>query len=160
MNAPPMPEPSHAVLLRTPAGDLLHTPPPLKRFPVTEAPGYAIEVSDLPEPVYLLERPDHTEIPVPMRMCGQWNGAVISGRHFFLPHEPETAMELLSVRLVQFHIGRLALPSGWSASPWLAAASRKGLLRRLHQFTEEFLDQRITRSQALSRAITRAHRDE
>ena len=130
---------------------MLQSPPVLRRFPLEEAPGYAIEVSDVPEAVYLLGRPDGSEVPVPCRLCGAWNPAVISGRHFFLSHEPDVALDLVSVRRADQHIGRLAFPSGWPASPWFAASSRKVLLRRLQEFTAAFLEVRLERSPATVR---------
>lgn len=155
--APPYPEPVSAGLISQPdISPILQDAPPLRRYPIAEATGYAVEVSDIPEPVYLLGTADGREVPVPCRVCGNWNPAVLSGRHFFLSFEPEVALELSSVRRVEHHIGRLTFPSGWSASPWLAASARRVLLRRLHEFTEAFLDERLATSGALSRAM-RAH---
>lgn len=157
MNAPPYPEPVSALFADGRAGTaLLQSARPLRRFPVTEAPGFAIETSDGPEPVYLLGRSDSSEVPVPCRLCGTWNPAMLSGRHFFLAHEPDAALELTSVRRVQHHIGRLAFPSGWAASPWLSAPSRRQLLKRLHEFTTAFVEQRLERHPALSRAFVPA----
>ncbi|GAB1345101.1 hypothetical protein [Gemmatimonas sp.] len=152
--APAYPEPlSLGLVPQDHDTPLLQDAPVLRRFPIREAPGFAVEVSDTPESVYLLGRPDGTEVPVPCRVCGTWNPAVLSGRHFFLSFEPDVALELSSVRRVTYHIGRLTFPSGWSASPWLAAPSRRLLLRRLHAFTEEFLNERLSKQSALSRAI-------
>jgi hypothetical protein len=160
MNPPPPHEPVSAPIVSTHHGDILQTSASLRRYPVVESPGFAVEVSDLPEPVYLLGRPDGAEVPVPCRVCGQWNPATLSGRHFFYAHEPDAALDLTSVRRVNFHIGRLVFPSGWMASPWFAAGSRRALLRQLHEFTSAFLEQRLTRSHALSRAIARERRGE
>jgi hypothetical protein len=156
MNAPPYPEPVNAPREKRPDGSvLLHAAPPLRRFPIAEAPGFAVEVTDRPEAVYLLGTPDGTEIPVPCRLCGTWNPATISGRHFFYAWEPDVALELTSVRRVTCLIGRLAFPSGWAASPWFANTSRRTLLRQLSAFTAAFLDERLTKSSALARAVAK-----
>ncbi len=157
MNAPPLPESvSLPPDVRRDGAALLQSSAPLRRYPVSAAPGFAIEVSDHPEPVYLLGDAASIETPVPCRVCGTWNPAVLSGRHFFLSFEPDAALEITSVRRVQHHIGRLAFPSGWAASPWLTAPSRKQLLKRLDEFTAAFVEQRLVRRPALSRTTTGA----
>ncbi|GAB1345072.1 hypothetical protein MASR1M101_41990 [Gemmatimonas sp.] len=139
--APAYPEPlSLGLVPQDHDTQLLQDAPVLRRFPIREAPGFAVEVSDTPESVYLLGRPDGTEVPVPCRVCGTWNPAVLSGRHFFLSFEPDVALELSSVRRVTYHIGRLTFPSGWSASPWLAAsvaASSAATTPRVHRRVPE-----------------------
>jgi hypothetical protein len=136
---PPFAEPE-------PVADAMRAPR-LRRFPVTDAPGFAIEVSDAPELVYLLGQPNGREIPVPVRLCGQWNPAILSGRHFFLALEPDAALTLTSVRTAPHHIGRLVFPSGLAASPWITATSRRGLMRRLQQFCDAFLGDRLDADQ-------------
>lgn len=121
--------------------------PRLQTFPVSDAPGFAIEVSAIPENVYLLGQPDGREIPVPARLCGRWNPALLSGRQFFMALEPDAALSLTSVRSVAHHIGRLVFPSGFGASPWITAPTRRGLMRRLQQFCDAFLGDRIDADQ-------------
>lgn len=121
--------------------------PSLRKYPVSDAPGFAIEVSDVPEGVYLLGQLDGREIPVPARLCGRWNPALLSGRQFFMALEPDAALSLTSVRSVSHHIGRLVYPSGFGASPWITAPTRRGLMRRLQLFCDAFLGDRIDADQ-------------
>lgn len=126
------------------------------RLSVPEAPGFSLQVSDLPEDVYLLGRADGTEIPVPCRHCGVWNPATLSARHFFFAYEPDVALDIVSARRVRWHIGRLAFPSDITAGPWFARASRRRLLHVLRAFAAEFLAESLEHSPAISRAIGRA----
>jgi hypothetical protein len=121
--------------------------PRLHRYPVRDAQGFGVEASDRPEAVYLLGLADGREVPVPARVCGTWNPAVLSGRHFFLAHEPDAALALVSVRTVHHFIGRLVYPSGFAASPWFSAQARRGLMRRLQQFCDAFLGDRLDADQ-------------
>lgn len=155
MNAPPLPERISAPIIRTARGDVLHDAPALRVVPIPEVHGFALQLSTMPEHVYLLGHADGNEVCVPCRECGTWNPAVLSGRHFFLAHEPDWALDLTSVRRTQLYIGRLAFPSGTAASPWFCAHSAKSLHRRLLEFSADFLEQRIARSASLSRVITR-----
>lgn len=150
--APPIPEP-----VSGPLPGIFSAPPPLRRF--VQPDGWAIEISDRPEPVYLLCRSDEQEVPVPVRLTGHWNPATVSGRHFFLHHEPDAALDLVGVRRATYYIGRLAFPSGWAASPWLAGPSKKVLLRRLRDYAAEFQTERLSRSPALSRTTLRPSRE-
>ena len=147
MNAPPLAEPE-------PLCDAMRAPR-LRRYPVRGADGFAIEASDTPEFVYLLGLPDAREIPVPTRLCGSWNPAVLSGRHFFLAHEPDAALSLTSVRTAPHYIGRLVFPSGMAASPWFSATSRRALMRRLQAFVDVFLGDRLELHPALQRDLPR-----
>ena len=149
MNPPPPP-----VAEPEPVSDAMRAPR-LRRYPVSDAPGFAIEASDAPEAVYLLGQPDGREIPVPARLCGAWNPATLSGRHFFLTHEPDAALSLVSVRTSQHHIGRLVFPSGFAASPWITAPTRRGLMRRLQHFCDAYLGDRLESDQI---ELHRAHR--
>lgn len=119
--------------------------PRLRRYPVADALHFAIEASDQAETVYLLGITNGREIPVPARLCGIWNPAVMSGRHFFLAHEPDAALDLTTVRKVQHHIGRLVFPSGIGASPWITAPSRRVLMQRIQRFCDAFLGDRLER---------------
>lgn len=145
---PPIPEPVDG-----PLPGILSPASPLQRFALAD--GWAIEISRKPESVYLLCRSDHTEIPVPLRHSGIWNPATLSGRHFFMRHEPDAAMDLVSVRQADHYIGRLAFPSGWAASPWFSGSARRPLLRRLELYADEFMQERLDRSPALMRATAR-----
>ena len=158
MNAPPYPE---SVSGPPPIGNssgavLLHAAPALQRYPITGTAGFAIEVSTQSEPVYLLGDLHGRETPVPCRVCGTWNPAVLSGRHFFFSYEPDAVLDMTSVRRVQHHIGRLAFPSGWHASPWLSAPSRRQLMARLQEFAGAFLEQKLERRSALQRTVVAA----
>lgn len=153
MFAPPRPESVNAPLqLMTDGTRMLLESVPLQRTPVPGFPGFALLVSMKPEPVYLLGRPDGSEVPVPCRICGTWNPTLIGGRHFFLAWVPDVALDMTSVRQVQHYVGQLAFPSGWAASPWYSAPQRKQLQRRLRDFTEAFLEPRIDATPALTRA--------
>lgn len=122
---------------------LLQDAPALRRLPLDDFPGFTLEISDRAEAVYLLGRADGSEIPVPMRCCGTWNPATVSGRHFFFAHEPDVALALTTVRQAEHYIGRLVWPSGFTASPWISHANSTLLLRRLSQVAELLLGEHV-----------------
>jgi hypothetical protein len=107
---------------------------PLRRWILPGSGGYAIEISDARECVYQLEQPDGGVIVVPGRLCGPWTSANSSARAFFLPFDPDAALDVVAVHLVVAVVGRLCYPSGWQAGPWFAHRARAVVREQLTAF--------------------------
>lgn len=115
---------------------------PLRRFVVPGADGYAIELSVARESVYLLEQPDGRRVVVPGRLSGPWTPAAGTARAFFLPFDPDAALDVVAVHLAVAFVGRLCFPSGWPAGPWFAHRARSVVRRQLSAFAVGFCTER------------------